>query len=346
MRADLVTIEPRDAIAILGGGNSERGERFAMAIVGFLASKPVNTRKTYQQAIKQFFLLWPGLSPDAVSIAHAAAFKKTLMQAGKSDATVYQRLSVMSALYSFLMKPSDSSGEQLVKSNPFTLVTRTDVKPTPYARSVPVEWTVFKKILDQMPTDVTGMRDRALLLFYAFSGRRRVEVARLRIRDLALDSDPKTYTARLKGGRIKTFVLPDICHRALIAYWTAAGRLGQLRPESGVITRVWPHGIPGESEDAPLSERMAAYILKRRAREAGFDWRQMKVHGLRHMAARDLNKAGARLQDIQEFLDHANPNTTAIYLGQLSGPKPSLEDQFAKVRDAAALIGQFAIDET
>jgi site-specific recombinase XerD len=344
--AEQITLAAERTLRLFGGGDTDRGTRFAMAIIGFLGSKPENTRKTYQQAIRQFFAMWPGLAPDQVTIAHAAAFKKSLMAAGKSDATVYQRLSVMSALYSFLMMPTDTStGEQLVRANPFALITRTDVKPTPYARSIPVEWEVFRKILDAMPMDVTGLRDRALLLFYAFSGRRRVEVTSLRMRDLTLDTDPKTYTARLKGNRIKSFALPDICHRALVAYWTAAGRLGRMGPDSGVFTRIWPHGIPSSADDAPLSERMAAYILKRRAREADCDWRQMKVHGLRHMAARDLNKAGVRLQDIQAFLDHQNPNTTAIYIGKLIGPPPSLEDQFAKVRDASEMIGTLAIAE-
>jgi integrase len=324
----------------LGAGDPEKGMKYAMAIAGWLSSKGENTRRTYRNAVRQFFGMWPrGLSPDQVTTMHAAAFKSRLIEFGKSDATVAHRLDVMTALFDFLMQPSDATGEGLVKSNPFRPVSRSDVRPTPYARSVPVEWQTFKTILDSIPMDPRGMRDRALLLFYAFTGRRKMEVAGMRVRDLALGAKPRSYTVKTKGNKLQTFELPDICYSALKAYWVASGRLSTLRPEQGVFTRIDPNArMMGETPDCPLSPRMAQVILKRRAKAAGVEWKPLKVHGLRHMAARDLNKAGARLQDIQAFLGHANPNTTAIYLGKLMGPAPSLEGKLADVRNLASLI--------
>jgi integrase len=199
--------------------------------------------------------MWPrGLSPDQVTTMHAAAFKSRLIEFGKSDATVAHRLDVMTALFDFLMQPSDATGEGLVKSNPFRPVSRSDVRPTPYARSVPVEWQTFKTILDSIPMDPRGMRDRALLLFYAFTGRRKMEVAGMRVRDLALGAKPRSYTVKTKGNKLQTFELPDICYSALKAYWVASGRLSTLRPEQGVFTRIDPNArMMGETPDCPLS---------------------------------------------------------------------------------------------
>ena len=87
--------------------------------------------------------------------------------------------------------------------------------------------------------------------------------------------------------------------------------------------------------DKPLSSRMMNEVLRRAAERAEVDLSTVRLHGLRHMAAKDLDKAGARLQDIQEFLGHMNPNTTAVYLQKISGPAKAHEAMFMKVREAA-----------
>jgi site-specific recombinase XerD len=92
----------------------------------------------------------------------------------------------------------------------------------------------------------------------------------------------------------------------------------------------------GCDPDKPLSSRMMNKVLRRAAERAEVDLATVRLHGLRHMAAKDLDRAGARLQDIQEFLGHLNPNTTAVYLQKISGPAQAHEDKFMQVREAAA----------
>lgn len=333
-----LTFVPRDRAYLtrFGKGDDVRLKKHLLMLAAFLGGKPENTKRAYRTALQQFFNLFDWICPEDVTIAHAVAFKKHLMER-VGDATVYYRLSALSSYFDFLRKPSGATDEPLLKNNPFDAVPRSDIKPTPYGRAIPMEWQTVKLIMDNLPTDPAGIRDRAILLFFAFTGRRRTEVASLRLKDLSLGDDPKTYRCRVKGGKVKHFELPKICYDALKAYWIASGRLASLHSESGVFTSMRDCALTEKCDpDKPLSSRMMNLVLERAARRAGVDLATVRLHGLRHMAAKDLDRAGARLQDIQEFLGHANPNTTAVYLQKISGPAKAHEDMFMKVREAAS----------
>jgi len=332
-----LTFVPRDSrlLARFGKGDDTKLKSHLLMLAAFLEGKPENTKRSYRAAIKQFFRLFDWVCPEDVTIAHAVAFKKHLLE-HVGDATAYQRLSAMSSYFDFLRRPTGANDEPLIKHNPFSAVPRSDIKPTPYGRAIPMEWKTLKLIMDGLPTDPSGIRDRAILLFFAFTGRRRSEAAALLMKDLDLKSDPKTYRCRVKGGAVKHFELPSICYDALKAYWIASGRLASIHANSGVFVSSRDCSLTkGLDPDKPLSSRMMNNVLRRAAERAGVDLSTVRLHGLRHMAARDLDRAGARLQDIQEFLGHVNPNTTAIYIQKLGGAAKSHEAMFMKVREMA-----------
>lgn len=332
-----LTFVPRDShlLARFGKGNDTKLKMHLLMLAAFLEGKPENTKRSYRAAIRQFFTLFDWVCPEDVTIAHAVAFKRHLME-HVSDATAYYRLSAMSSYFEFLRRPAGATDEPLIKNNPFSAVPRSDIKPTPYGRAVPMEWKTLKLIMDKLPTDPSGIRDRAILLFFAFTGRRRTEVASLVMKDLDLKSETKTYRCRVKGGALKHFELPSICYDALKAYWIASGRLATLHANAGVFASMRDCSLTkGCDPDKPLSPRMMNNILRRAAQRAEVDLAIVRLHGLRHMAAKDLDKAGARLQDIQEFLGHLSPNTTAVYLQKLGGPAKAHEGMFMQVREAA-----------
>lgn len=331
-----LTFVPRDNrfLARFGKGDDRKLKGYLLMLAAFLEGKPENTKRTYRAAIRKFFEMFDWISPEDVTVAHAVAFKKKLSEQ-VGDATVYYRISALSSFFEFLKKPAGASETPLITSNPFDLVPRSDIKPTPYGRATAMEWETFQKIYDAIPSDPIGMRDKAILIFFAFTGRRRAEVAGLRIRDLNLRSSPRSYSCRVKGGSVKSWQLPDIVYNAIKAYWISADRLTSLHPDAGVFTPVNPYGCVTTQNDEPLSPRAMNDIMHKAAALAGVDPSMARVHGLRHMAARDLDKAGARLQDIQEFLGHETPNTTAVYIQKLSGPRQAHEDKLMAVRSAA-----------
>jgi len=333
-----LTFVPRDSrlLARFGKGDDHKLKSHLLMLAAFLEGKPENTKRSYRASIKQFFHIFDWICPEDVTVAHAVAFKKRLISSGVCDATVYYRISAMSSYFDFLRQPTGANDEPLIKHNPFSAVPRSDIKPTPYGRAIPMEWKTLRTIMDRLPTDPSGIRDRAILLFFAFTGRRRTEVSSLLMKDLDLKGSPKTYRCRVKGGALKHFELPVICYDALKAYWIASGRLATLHANAGVFTSMRDCMLTEECDpDKPLSSRMMNKVLRRAAERAEVDLSTVRLHGLRHMAAKDLDRAGARLQDIQEFLGHANPNTTAVYLQKISGPAKAHEGMFMKVREAA-----------
>jgi site-specific recombinase XerD len=66
---------------------------------------------------------------------------------------------------------------------------------------------------------------------------------------------------------------------------------------------------------------------------------------MRHMAARDLDRAGLPLQDIQAFLGHADPKTTQIYLDRLSQVAAAHTEQLLRVRKAAEAMALELVDD-
>jgi integrase len=333
------------AVERFGKGDPRKLRLYLLMLAAFLEGKPDNTRRAYKTGLRQFFDLFDWISPEDVTAAHAAAFKKWLLQT-RSESTAYYRMSGVSSFFNYLCMPPDASSEPLIRSNPFKLVPRHDIQPTPYAHAKAMEWEVFRTIVDGVPGDALGMRDKAILLFLAFTGRRRQEVASLRIRDLDLQSKPRSYTCRTKGGRVRTFELPDICYEAIRAYWIIADRLDDLRPDAGVFTAVRATPLNRHLDPhRPLNVRTLNKMLRRCVVRAGLDPDDdsIGIHAMRHMTARDLDKAGMRLQDIQAFLDHASPLTTRIYLGHLSGPVMAHTEALIRVRSQAEALAREAI---
>lgn len=348
-RSDLAFV-PRDnpTLARFGAGDQRKTKQYLLMLAAFLEAKNKNTKRTYRCGIQQFFELFDWVSPEEVTPAHAAAFKKWLIERhGVSEDTAYYRISAVSSFFEYLMKPPGAKEEPLITSNPFKLVDRSDIQPTPYARSKTITWDELELILDMLPSDEGGMRDKAILLFFAFTGRRRAEVSSLTIGDLDLKSRPRTYTVRVKGGKLKKFELPSVVYDALRAYWMASGRLKTLKRDSPVFTPTRASCERfGFDPEKNLDVRHFNWIFDRAARSAEVEIDPgVSIHAIRHMTAQDLDEIGARLQDIQEFLGHANPGTTQIYLKQLRGPPPSWEDQLMEIRKSAAKAGRKAAQE-
>jgi integrase/recombinase XerD len=344
--ARVIPVADQSIVLRIGGDDPYRTKQILLAMYGFLVDKPTNTRRTYRAGLKQFFDLIGWKDPKLVSVAEAAHYKRWLVDRGFSNSTVCTRLAAVDGFFDFLTKPVGEDGKQLLASNPFSVITRKDVLPTPFGRAKQVEWNQFRLMVDSLPSDAVGIRNKAVLIFAAYTGRRRAEIAKLRVRDLDLKGKPRTYSVIVKGGKLKTFELPKICYDAIRAHWISADRLKAITSESAVFSPVKTCPLTeGMNPERAMHHNVISMIVKDAAKAAGMDPSKVSVHALRHMVASDLDKAGARLQDIQRFLGHAQPNTTAIYLQALRGPIPAMQDELAKIRGAAFAIANPIIED-
>lgn len=333
---------PTADLARFGGGTQEGTRRFVRALYAFLADKGEHTRRAYGTAIRQFFETYGWPCPADVDAAMVADYKSQLLEQGKKEGTVYQRLSALSAFFEFLRRPQSASVGGLVAHNPVRSISRADIVPHGIVEAM--SWEMFETILRAIPTDPMGLRDRAILLFFAFTGRRRSEVCRLLIRDLDFASKPYHYRCRIKGNRWERWELPETVFDAVSAYWIAADRFRGLRPDHAVFTasEFGQRRGPRRHRDpnAPLNPSEMARILERAAARVGLqNDPHCHVHALRHMSAQTLEQAGVDVRGIQEFLGHQSLATTERYLRQLVGVRRSFEQKIAEVRrDTASAL--------
>ena len=233
-----------DALRRFGRNDPARLKMHLESLAAFLEQQSNHTKRAYAFALKQFFTLHDWVCPEDVNVAHVAAWKKRMKTEGKSDATIQARLAALTSYFNFLMLPHGATTEPLVRANPAMAITRDDVRVTPFGRSHILDWDKFKRILDALTgDDARTARDRAILIFFAYTGRRRSEVANLRIGDLHMEGSERWYKAMVKGHREQKFQLPVIVYDARadrIAPWQ-----GSFLPQMGVKwidSRMWTFG--------------------------------------------------------------------------------------------------------
>jgi integrase/recombinase XerD len=183
-------------------------------------------------------------------------------------------------------------------------------------------------------TPATGDRDRALLALLVGHGLRSVELERLSLCDVDLDS--RTIVAHGKVRDRIVHLRVDTAERLAVLYrqrvTEGAGADGaifvnQSRSRHGerltrrgirfIVDRAFAFSelvdrAPGRGERRP--QRRAAAGAKTAARALG--QRVPTVHGLRATCATLARRGGAKLEHIQSDLGHADPRTTARYFAE------------------------------
>lgn len=152
--------------------------------------------------------------------------------------------------------------------------------------------------------NVLGMRDRAMLAVYYGCGLRLNEGVHLELKDILRDRQllhvrkGKHYKERLVPMSVKTL--------QMITIYINIGRPQLLQQR--VTERLFLDANRGR----PM-QRQSLYIrIKALAKKAGIN-KKVGTHTLRHSIATHLLQSGMRLEQIQQFLGHANMDSTQIY---------------------------------
>jgi integrase len=161
--------------------------------------------------------------------------------------------------------------------------------------------------------------ERVIVALEGLNGLRRVEVLRLRVKDV---------------------VQEDRCLRIL-----GKGRHGgkwRSIPTSAEVDQVlrgWVLGRRDEDRVVPLSRSGADNALQRAARRAGFPAAGLRVshHDLRRTFGRLANASGMNLVSLQGMFGHASPGLSAHYIGldleELRGALGRLESYLGPLED-------------
>lgn len=176
------------------------------------------------------------------------------------------------------------------------------VKP-PRIKSLPDILTIeeVKTVMNQFEK----IRYKACLFAIYSMGLRLSEGVKLEVS--SIDSKRQLVHVRDGKGRKDRYVpLPEITLKILRLYWTTHRNPVLIFPNvNGGPARI-------KKVKKPMDVGGVQGALKAALRDAGIH-KRISVHSLRHSYATHLVEAGVNLRNIQEYLGHASPATTAIY---------------------------------
>jgi integrase len=269
-------------------------------------------------AVTSFFD-FSGKHPGDVTPEDVSRWRAEMEGRGLNPATVYARVSRVSAFYRWLM--ADPQLSRFIRANPAAQARPRYPRPYQSESTKALSDEEMNSLLAAVRRkagsgSVVGKRDYALLLFYFLTGLRRSEVIGLRGRDLELKEGVLVIKYRRKGGKFTAREVSDpAAYEALKDYLEAAGRQNVLGSERPLWTRHDRAGRPG----APLTSRAFVENLKAYAEEAGLS--HVHLHQTRHTYARIVAEETGSFLETQEALDHENQATTRVYVQRITVKK-------------------------
>ena len=258
------------------------------------------------------------------SVAEALAAAGLLRSDGPhAPATVKRRLSSWSTLHRWrgVLGPFASPALR----GALRLAVRASSRPRRRKSRRAVTRDILDRLIAVCASDrLADCRDRALLLVaFASGGRRRSEIARLRIEHcadeppVALDSaDPASSRLpcmSLHLGRTKTTGADDDARALLVGPPVEALRLWLERADiaKGPVFRAIDRW--GALEERALTPQAVNLILKRRCAMAGLDAEEFSAHGLRSGYLTEAARAGVPLPEAMQQSQHRSVQQAANY---------------------------------
>lgn len=277
-----------------------------------------DTIKTYRSRVK-IFLAWcreRSLYPALVTQENIKEYRKHLIDGAKGHATI--RLSLISAKHFY----DACVSAKLVKSNPVL-----GVKPPRDKREVGDTLNYLsqeelqqlissvlpeRKIGSKQEEQIQVLRDRLLLGLMGLQGCRTIELYRANLGDISLKGD--RYYLKLDGkNSVRTTILrPDIA-REVMEYRQARIDSGEkLNASSALFISLSNRRYGQRLSRRGIGYIVDGYLVKCDLKHIDLD-RIISAYSLRHTAGTLSLSSGASLREVQDFLGHADPKTTAIY---------------------------------
>ena len=284
------------------------------ALLAFLVEK--GNRSGSRRTVEGYGrMLWPffadlGKTPDRVTPADVLAWAHGVGKSGRtpSATTIGARIACLSSFYRFGIRMS------LLTGNPCDALQRPRTVQAP-ARGLSAD--DVRHLLAVVPDTACGRRDRAILLTFILTGRRRTEVISLKAGDLSVEDGTAFYSYRGKGGKCGRRELPRPAYEAVVGTLADAGKeLATMAPDESL----W------RISSGTFYGRFRQYLAAAGLAPSG-------LHVLRHSAAKLRRDAGETVEAVSSFLDHSSLAVTSVYLRRLEG----VEDR--TWREVAAAIG-------
>lgn len=161
-----------------------------------------------------------------------------------------------------------------------------------------------RKMVETMPDDLVGVRDRAIILLGIVTGMRRSELVSLDVAEVVFEPEGAILTIRRskrdQEGRGRQVAVPLGRHEATCPVRALRRWLSESELEAGpVFVRLDPAG-----NRQRLSGKAVARIVKRAAARSGLDATMFAGHSLRRGFASETARAGASERSIARTTGH------------------------------------------
>ncbi len=259
-----------------------------------------HTRRSYLSDLRQFsaFLLKNGINkPADIDQTIIRAFLAALYRGRVKKVTISRKVASLRAFFAFLLR------EGRIGYNPAQMVQAPKIdKYLPVFLSVD---EMFSLLGVKFGSDVSGLRDRAIIEFLYSAGVRVGELTGMNVSDV--DFSNSLVKVRGKGRKERIVPVGRPALSALRAY--IDGRPGGSENTTDDYT-----GLPlfMNKFGTRLTARSVRRILDKYINLGGIG-RKISPHTLRHTFATHLMDAGADLRVIQELLGHESLSTTQKY---------------------------------
>jgi integrase/recombinase XerD len=284
----------------------------------FASIESDHTRRAYEADIKDF-MGFAGITNTlqfrAITRAHVLAWRKVLESRELAPATIRRKMAALASLYSFL------TDKNAVEQNPVKGVRRPKVDT--YEGKTPALGDHEARALLEAPdtSTIKGLRDRAILSVMLFHALRREEVTKLRVKDWNLNRQGVPHI-RVHGKGAKTRFLPTHPATALhiTDYLAKAGHAGDL---DGALFRAVRNPKGGDKTQGITANGIYNHAVRKYMRQVGLVGELHAPHALRATAATNALSHDADIAKVQEWLGHANIQTTRIYDRRSTKPEDS-----------------------
>ena len=326
------------AIRRLNKGRFERGGRTAIATVSTLptlrvmrdcferylnltiadGNASVDTIKTYKSRVAQF-LDWckeRELYPALVTKENIIEYRKHLVDGEKTSPTIRLSLLAVKHFYTACL------AEKLVRDNPVVGVKapreKREVGSTINYLSLEELQQIFDsvaptyKIRGDKTAQAQVLRDRILLGCMALQGCRSIEMYRANLGDVSESGD--RHYLKLDGkNSIRTVLLRfDLAEE--IAQYRQVRKLASEKFTSSSPLFI---SLSNRRYGQRLSRSGIGHVVDSYLEKCGLKHRDLErsfsPHSLRHTAGTLSLQNGSSLREVQDFLGHSDPKTTAVY---------------------------------
>lgn len=277
-------------------------------------AKALNTIKAYRTDFNHF-VEWCetyGLNPLPATPQTVASYLTEIVEAGMKVSTLTRRVSSISQAHQ--SANIDSPTHSMIVRSVMAGIRRN--KGTAQQGKTPVLTSDIRQMVEKLPDNLLGVRDRALLLLGFAGAFRRSELVSLDIEDITFTRDGlkvllrKSKTDQESQGITKGIAYGshlETCPVRALQHWIEASEI-----KTGSLFR--PINRHGQMQPGRLSDKAVALIVKRQASAAGLDPELYSGHSLRAGLATSAAEAGVNERAIMKQTGHKSTSMVRKYI--------------------------------